>query len=413
MSKYNPFNPNSVVVPNLFAGRADQVDSICGKLSQLKHNRPSSFFIYGVRGIGKTALAKLIRYMSTAKNDMFHKLNLLTSYYSVETGQTIGSVLQESLNKLTDEMELDMISELSKRVGALMKNGKFQIGAFGASFELSSNQSEKIQEITIKDQTVSILGNIIKSLRNINDSKDGILIIIDEIHNLRDLSNAASIFRNIITTLDVEGRGKVSFLLIGYEDDTEIFFSKDTSARRIFDMIKLDVMPDKDAADILRKGFDDAKLKWNEPLLSKNVPVAGGYPYSVQEIGHCLLEVDKDGNIDAEDWQKAILSTALTLQKKGFSSMYSFNKSLTEQDQILAALAESNKPMTKSELTNKTSIKYVPQYIPRLKDKGAIIEEKDRTYRLQSQLFRVAILVDLFLRKDDSSKDQMPLLYTK
>jgi len=55
----NPFNPNSVVRPQLFAGRASQVFQVVKKMSQVRDKMPSSFIISGERGIGKTAFAKL------------------------------------------------------------------------------------------------------------------------------------------------------------------------------------------------------------------------------------------------------------------------------------------------------------------------------------------------------------------
>ena len=57
----NPFNPNSIVTPTLFAGRSQQVVNVLKKLSNVREGQHASFILHGERGIGKTALAKLIR----------------------------------------------------------------------------------------------------------------------------------------------------------------------------------------------------------------------------------------------------------------------------------------------------------------------------------------------------------------
>src|SRR5271165_4243707 len=102
--RINPFNPNSIVTPTLFAGRYDQVFQILKKLTQVREGMPASFVLQGDRGIGKTALAKLIMYAAEVKDPAFQNLKFLTSYYSVEKGQSFDSVLQASLNLMTDHM---------------------------------------------------------------------------------------------------------------------------------------------------------------------------------------------------------------------------------------------------------------------------------------------------------------------
>jgi hypothetical protein len=79
---------------------------------------------------------------------------------------------------------------------------------------------------------------------------DGILIVIDEVHNLKNLDGAAQILRSISTTLDVSRLGKISFIVIGYPEGMERFFKGDTSARRHFDIIELAVMPRIDAKEL-------------------------------------------------------------------------------------------------------------------------------------------------------------------
>lgn len=400
MADYNPFNPNSVVAPTLFAGRVKQITEICKKLTQLKHNMPASFLIYGERGIGKTALAKLIKHIASSKNPELWNLNLLTSYYIVEKGQGLNSVLQESINNLTNQMDKNLVSEIGKRLGQLFKNGKFEIGAFGAKISVDQQMNEKQQEITIKDQTVSILSNIISSLiEKSGIEQDGILIIIDELHNLDVLQNAASIVRNIVTSLDVEGLGKISFLLIGYEDDLKQFFSIDSSSLRTFDTKSLDVMPINEAIDVLKKGFEAAKVKWDEKALNDNISVAGGYPHSIQLLGHNLIEKDRDGNIDNSDWQNVIIDTAIELQEKDFSIMYTFHKKQTERDKLLLLLAKENKPMSRKEIASKSTIKNFYRYINDLKTLGAIKEDDNENIFLQSHLFRTAILFDIAVRE--------------
>lgn len=45
-NKVNPFNPNSVVAPNLFAGRANQVHQVVKKLAQVREKRlPILYFM--------------------------------------------------------------------------------------------------------------------------------------------------------------------------------------------------------------------------------------------------------------------------------------------------------------------------------------------------------------------------------
>ena len=193
--KYNPFNPNSVVSTNLFAGRTNYVLRIIRKLEQVKKGMSSSFFLCGERGIGKTALAKLIMYIAENKNVELGNLNFLVSYYSADKEQSINTVLQSSLNELTDKISESLLDTLGKKLGSLLKNGKFSIGAF--SVEL---QSAEEKTIAVRDQLISILSNLIEAIKNEqNDKKkDGILIVVDEMQNVGDIESCAQLFRGII-----------------------------------------------------------------------------------------------------------------------------------------------------------------------------------------------------------------------
>lgn len=397
--RVNPFNPNSIVTPPLFAGREAQVFQILKKLAQVREGMPASFVLQGDRGIGKTALAKLIMYDAEQNKTDLQNLRFLTGYYVVEKDQTFESALQASLNLMTDKMPETVIKRLTQRLGTFFKNGKFSFGAFGANLGYEGTGKEN-KDTAIKDRAISAFSNIIAGLEEITESEyklDGVLVIIDEIHNLKDVDGAAQILRAIATTLDVNQQGKISFMVLGYADGIERFFSGDPSARRHFDVLNLTVMPRNEAKEILVKGFKKVGVSCDESALDRNIDVAGGYPHSIQVIGHQLLEVDQDNHIDETDWKEALQMAAVELARKDFSEMYDFNGKGTLRETVLNILALSG-PKTKQQLRDHVDGKniYTEAYMGALKKSGAVQELPDGTITLHSMLFRAAILIHLY-----------------
>ncbi len=393
MKKYNPFNPNSVVSTNLFAGRTEYVLKILRKMEQVKKGMPASFFLSGERGIGKTALAKLIMYIAENEDTDFGSLNFLTSYYTIDKGQNISAVLQASLNELTDKMSPNVLEALGKKLGSLLKNGKFTIGAF--SLEMKSTEEKNI---VIRDQLISILSNLIEAIKKADENKkrDGVLIVIDEVQNMSDIETCAQLLRGIITTLDVKSLGNIGFLLIGYKNALKDFFDGDPSARRQFDSIELGVMPVDEAKEVLVKGFKEAGVTWEQAALDNNILATGGYPHSIQLLGHNLLECDTDNQIDGSDWDKAIHRTAAELQRKDFAEMYDFHGKAGAREKILDVLAVAWQPLSKQEIMEYAEIKNVYQYLPDLQKRGSIkIDADTGNLFLHSRLFGIAILLKI------------------
>jgi len=392
----NPFNPNSIVTPTLFAGRAQQILSVLKKLSNVRQGQHASFILHGERGIGKTALAKLIRHISSSKSSKLFNLNFATSYYSVEKGQNLKTVMESSLNNITDVLPDLSLKKLSNRLGGLFKNGKFSFGAFGMNVNIDKKELSEKNHF-FKDQIVSSLTNLVQSSvgKDEDDKFDGILIAIDEIHNIQDLEGAGQIFRSIINTLDVNEKGFFSFLLIGYSDSIDKFFKGDPSARRSFDLLHLDVMPDEEAKELLTKGFNEIKgLKYDKPSLDKYINVAGGYPHSLQTLGHQLIEIDSDNNISNEDWNQAIVNSAKELQSKDFSDFYSFAGKPTLREEIMNHLALANGvAITKTSLGKSLGKNiYQKNTLPQLIQKGAVKEDVNSgKLSLHSELFKSAI----------------------
>jgi len=377
-----------------------QAITVLRKLSETRLGRSSSFFICGEKGIGKSALASLISDTAKSKNPKLFNLNFVVAYYPIVRNQSFESVLESALNNLTDEVPHSWLGKIGDRLGTLFKNGKFSLGAFGVSASVDAKAIDKA--VTLRDQAISILSNLVATLREAEaaDRRDGILIVIDELQNLGDIETAAPTLRGILSALDFKRLGNVSFMLIGLEKAFDDFMAGDESARRAFDPIKLEVMPLGEATEVLTKGFKDAELTWNKDVLERNIAVTGGYPHSIQVVGHHLVDLDSDGNIEQDDWQKAIQKTATELQEKDFSRMYSFAGKQTGHEKTLNVLALFGPRMSKSELVKDCKDAYglanAYQYLPALEKEGSIRILGDGIVELHSELFRTAILSVVF-----------------
>ncbi|MBI4678882.1 MAG: ATP-binding protein [Elusimicrobia bacterium] len=394
-AKHNPFNPNGVVPDYLFAGRAAQSLLILKKMSETRQGRPSSFFLFGERGIGKTALAKLISSISSKGNKQLYALRFVTAYYAAAPRQSFGSVLEAALNDLTDSMPGAWLQDIGQRLGRMWQNGKFSIGAFGV--EVATQPAERKQTV-LRDEVVSILSNVVRTLKESPEPRDGVLIVIDEIQNIADVEVAASMLRGILAALDFKGLGNVSFLLVGLEKAYEAFVQGDASARRDFDPIALSAMPPQEAVEILTKGFADVGMQWNQTFLEQKIHLTGGYPHSIQVLGHHLVNGDVDGRIEPDDWDAAVNRTTSELRDKEFAAMYNFKRSAAGHEKIMNILALFG-PIEKKELAQKCKRAYglinPYQYLGALEKRGSIKNLPDGRLDLHSAFFRGAILFGL------------------
>ena len=310
----NTFQLSKTALPYLFVGRDEYINNILSHLSSVKQGSTPSFLLYGEKGIGKTSLASFIQSKCLSNQDDQSKLNFATSYYAAEKNQTLVPILEASLNNLIASLPLASLSQLKPRLRDLFVDGRFTFQIKPAS---SSSGLEAKQYVPTHDIT-NCLAYVIKSLV-LTDSqyrRDGLFIIIDDIHNLEDVKGLAHTFKSIIGTLDFTNLGYISFLLISPETTVNTFFAGDPSPRRNFNFIKLTALTDKEAQALLSKGLVAANKTFDQVALIKGIRVAAGHPQTLQRLGHQLLKLDVDNYIGKDDWQQVIGKLAQKLRYK-------------------------------------------------------------------------------------------------
>lgn len=55
-NKYNPFRPDKMAGPGMFAGRFEELGVIDHSLLQARNGNPQHFIVQGERGLGKSSL---------------------------------------------------------------------------------------------------------------------------------------------------------------------------------------------------------------------------------------------------------------------------------------------------------------------------------------------------------------------
>ena len=65
--RYNPFRPNSIVSPELFRGRMEEIRFIEQSLFQTKNGNPQHFLIEGEKGLGKSSLFLKVEQQASGK----------------------------------------------------------------------------------------------------------------------------------------------------------------------------------------------------------------------------------------------------------------------------------------------------------------------------------------------------------
>src|ERR1700722_4682253 len=164
----NPFRPNGIVAPGMFAGRTDELTHIDRGLEQTKSGNPWNFLIHGERGIGKSSLLLYADLMATAGHIPENKGHRFV-------------VLNVEIDKLTDKAilvhkigrELRQELEQHEKLHSLLTDGwefftRWDLGGF--------SYTPKLSELLVED----LCATLAKADERLKTSIDGILVLIDE-----------------------------------------------------------------------------------------------------------------------------------------------------------------------------------------------------------------------------------------
>lgn len=395
--KFNPFRPDKVATPGMFAGRLPEIRFIDGCLRQTKHGNPKHFLVTGERGIGKSSLVlleKLVASGNIPALDNSH-YNFLVINVALRREDTFLSIVDRIARELRKQVEKE--NGFSKIV---FKSIDFlsRIEAAGIKFNrenLAGSEEESMSALQ-EDFETTIL--------KMGDSKDGILLLIDEADR-PDASANLGLFCKLLTEdMAMRGSDKVCIGLAGLPALTSKLRDSHESSLRLFHVLHLKPLEPDERRSVLDAGLREANRKNDKPVtIQEGASVmigdfSEGYPHFLQEFAYCAFEADADHEISTEDFLDSLFDENGAFDQLGvkyFDKSYSTPAS-DEYRKVLDAMSEHNDSwVSRSTLISESGVKSVTidNALRALKAKDIILQDDSRQgfYRLPTRSFAVWI----------------------
>ena len=283
--KFNPFRPGSLVSPGMFAGRHLELKTLERVLFQTKNRNPLHFLIRGERGIGKSSLLLVLKYL--AQGDIpspnNNKYKFLVVNIQLESDSSYAGIIKRVGAELQREMSRhDRAKELAKRAWDFLK--KWEI--LGVKYD---SEIRDLEPNELLDDLASTIDITFKAIKN---EFDGILITIDEADKPSATSNLGKFCKLFTERLMKRGCEQVVLGLSGLPQTLDRLKESHESAPRVFEDIFLHPLHSEDRISVVRKGLEEAeKVNQIKTIMTSKAETiiseySEGYPNFIQQ---CVL----------------------------------------------------------------------------------------------------------------------------
>ncbi len=291
----NAFLPSKEIKDShRFSGRKASIESaFYGLIADGGH-----IAIVGNRGIGKTSLARQVINIGTGDNELLDKLGLniandsdfLPIYLACDNNvSSIDELLERLLT--TSDCLVDWIYDVpsAKRILTSLAP-KVGANLFGAKVELGgSKDTELTTEPVVSSKTLPVIfSNIVNEIVKQGFARDGILIVVDEFDQIKNISGFASFLKAIATNTS-----KVKFCIVGVAKDIQELMREHESSDRLFsgNIITLDSMYYHELDSIIDNAEDciNGYIKFDDSARRRMIRLANGHPYLIHLIGKYSL----------------------------------------------------------------------------------------------------------------------------
>lgn len=287
----NAFSPtHEINDPNKFIGRYEEIESLILGLST-----ESSFLsIFGLRGIGKSSIARQIKLIAEGDNTLPKELGL--DYLLPKKGFdfmvhlvscddfiiNIRALIARIL--LGDDQNDSIFSRNkngNKRAISYKEKEKASLGGNAYVFKAGlEGEDETTYESRVTDDLIQEFRQALSTTQKDNQYKSGLLILIDEFDIIKDKGGFASLVKTCSSKF-------VKFGVIGIGESIEDLVEDHSSVGRQISSVLVKPMNKKELRLIINNAVISLKkqISFDDSVIEDIVKEAEGFPYFVHLLG--------------------------------------------------------------------------------------------------------------------------------
>lgn len=352
MQKINPFKPNSPTRPGMFVGRFDEIKKIDSALLQTRNDHSQSFMLLGERGIGKTSLLNLVKFIAEGEIEFDTGRIPKHNFLVIETDITKDTTQIALIKKIELALQRKLAtSEKARKIFKEVWNFISKIEAAGVKL---NNEKDIDVEIFFEEFTYSLADTLKRITKKIDESHfdasfDGIIIIIDEVDNATPDLELGSFVKLLLERVQKEGTEKIMFGLSGLPKTKDILIASHPSSIRLFEELNLDRLKSDEVRQVIdgvlikSKELNNSETGITEDAKELLVNYSEGFPHFIHQYGFCGFEVSDGNTITKADVEKGAFQKNGALEcigKKYYHDDF-YNKIKTDSyRQVLVIMSE-------------------------------------------------------------------------
>lgn len=287
----NAFSPaHEIDDPNKFIGRYEEIESLISGLS----TDGSFISIFGLRGIGKSSIARQIKLIAEGNTILVRKLGL--DYLVPKKGfdYMVHLVSCDSFIKdVTSLIKRILLGDdKNESIFNHNKNGDKRVVTFKQKTKalFSANlyavkggvegEDETTYEPRLTDDLIQEFKQALSTTQKDNQDKTGLFILIDEFDILKDKEGFASLVKTCSSKF-------VKFGVVGIGETTEDLIEDHASVGRQITSVLVKPMQEKELRQIILSAVNllKKKITFEESVIHDIIKQAEGFPYFVHLLG--------------------------------------------------------------------------------------------------------------------------------